>query len=122
MDVNAVSRFALRSRYYAKVPVMSKLAQQSAKADGTHVFLVVWRTFRALLAASDASKKRLGLGDSDFRVLEVLLHKGPLAVNIIGGKVDLTTGSITTAIDRLEKKALSVAVTTEATVASAWLT
>ena len=27
---------------------------------------------------------RTGLGDSDFRVLEVLLHKGPLPVNTIG--------------------------------------
>jgi hypothetical protein len=27
------------------------------------------------------------LGDSDFRVLEVLLHKGPLPVNSIGPKV-----------------------------------
>lgn len=85
---------------------MAKLAQRPAKADGTHVFLVVWKTYRALLAAADASKKDLGLGDSDFRVLEALLHKGPLPVNIIGEKVELTTGSITTAIDRLEEKRL----------------
>jgi len=30
---------------------------------------------------------RAGLGDSDFRVLEVLLHKGTLPVNTIGPKV-----------------------------------
>jgi len=47
-----------------------------------------------------------GLGDSEFRVLEVLLHKGPLPVNTIGPKVWLTPGSISVAIDRLEKKAL----------------
>lgn len=41
---------------------------------------------------------------SDFAVLEVLLHKGALPVNTIGDKVLLTSGSITTAIDRLEKK------------------
>jgi MarR family 2-MHQ and catechol resistance regulon transcriptional repressor len=47
-----------------------------------------------------------GLGDSDFRVLEVLLHKGPLPVNTIGPKVWLTPGSISVAIDRLEEKEL----------------
>jgi hypothetical protein len=31
-----------------------------------------------------------GLGDSDFRVLEALLHKGPLPVDTIGPKVFLT--------------------------------
>ena len=49
---------------------------------------------------------RTGLGDSDFRLLEVLLHNGPLPVNTIGPKVWLTPGSISVAVDRLEKKAL----------------
>jgi MarR family transcriptional regulator, 2-MHQ and catechol-resistance regulon repressor len=57
---------------------------------------------------SEESRKNLGLGDSDFRVLEVLLHKGPLPVNVIGEKVELTTGSITTAVDRMEAKWLVV--------------
>ena len=78
------------------------------KTEGTHVFLVVWKTYRSLLARADASKKRLGLCDSDFRVLEVLLNKGPLPVNTIGHKVELTTGSITAAVDRLEQKNLVV--------------
>ena len=47
-----------------------------------------------------------GLGMSDFRVLEALLHKGPLPVNTIGAQVWLTSGSATAAIDRLEKKRL----------------
>ena len=47
-----------------------------------------------------------GLGDSDFRVLEVLLHKGPLPVNTIGPKVNLTPGSISVAVDRLHGKGL----------------
>jgi MarR family transcriptional regulator, 2-MHQ and catechol-resistance regulon repressor len=59
-------------------------------------------------AKSEESRKNLGLGDSDFRVLEVLLHKGPLPVNLIGEKVELTTGSITTAVDRMEAKWLVV--------------
>jgi hypothetical protein len=46
------------------------------------------------------------IGDSDFRLLEVLLHNRPLPVNTIGPKVWLTQGSISVAVDRLEKKAL----------------
>jgi MarR family transcriptional regulator, 2-MHQ and catechol-resistance regulon repressor len=78
------------------------------KTEATHVFLVLWKTYRAMLAKANESKKKLGLGDSDFRVLEALLHKGPLPVNVIGEKVELTTGSITTAVDRMEAKWLVV--------------
>ncbi len=74
--------------------------------DGTHVFLIVWKTYRALLARAERSMKQLGLGDSDFRVLEALLHKGPLPVSVIGEKVGLTTGSITSAVDRMEVRRL----------------
>ncbi len=41
---------------------------------------------------------------SDFGVLEALLHKGPLPVSALGAKVLLTSGSITTAVDRLERR------------------
>src|SRR6476646_7524739 len=76
--------------------------------SGVHVWLVLAKAFRALAAHAKESLNlsRAGLGDSDFRVLEVLLHKGPLPVNTIGPKVWLTPGSISVAIDRLEKKAL----------------
>jgi MarR family transcriptional regulator, 2-MHQ and catechol-resistance regulon repressor len=82
--------------------------ERKTKSDGTHVFLIVWKAYRALLADAQASIKRINLCDSDFRVLEALLHKGPLPVNIIGQMVDLTTGSITSAVDRLESKWLVV--------------
>jgi MarR family transcriptional regulator, 2-MHQ and catechol-resistance regulon repressor len=85
---------------------MEAAAKKAAKSEGTHVFLVLWKAYRALLADAEESIKRTNLCDSDFRVLEALLHKGPLPVNIIGQMVDLTTGSITTAIDRLEGKRL----------------
>ncbi len=52
------------------------------------------------------SVARLGLGLSDFAVLELLLHKGPQPVNVIGKRVLLTSGSITTAVDRLESRKL----------------
>jgi MarR family 2-MHQ and catechol resistance regulon transcriptional repressor len=42
-----------------------------------------------------------GLCLSDFMVLEVLLHKGPLTMTEIGEKVLLANASMTSAIDRL---------------------
>jgi MarR family transcriptional regulator, 2-MHQ and catechol-resistance regulon repressor len=76
--------------------------------SGVHVWLVLVKACHALRAHAEQSLNlsRAGLGDSDFRVLEVLLHKGPLPVNTIGPKVWLTPGSISVAVDRLEKKAL----------------
>lgn len=47
-----------------------------------------------------------GLGHSDFAVLELLLNKGPQKVNEIGRRIELTSGSITTAVDRLEARGL----------------
>jgi MarR family transcriptional regulator, 2-MHQ and catechol-resistance regulon repressor len=45
-----------------------------------------------------------GLGFSDFAVLKLLLFTGPLPISTIGEKVFLTSGSITTSIDRLERQ------------------
>lgn len=41
---------------------------------------------------------------TDFVALEVLLHKGPLTITEIQDKVGLASGSMTAAVDRLEKK------------------
>ena len=75
-------------------------------SSGVHVWLVFMKAFQALLPHAARSIKRTKLGDSDFRVLEALLHKGPLPVNTIGPKVWLTAGSISVAVDRLVKKGL----------------
>ena len=82
--------------------------QRKEDTSGVHVLLVLSKAFRALAAHAGNSLKlsQAGLGDSDFRVLEVLLHKGPLPVNTIGPKVWLTPGAISVAVDRLEKKEL----------------
>jgi MarR family transcriptional regulator, 2-MHQ and catechol-resistance regulon repressor len=74
--------------------------------SGVHVFLVLWKATRAVEAYAAKSIQELEMCGSDFAVLEALLHKGPLAVNEIGKKVLLTSGSITIAVDRLETKRL----------------
>src|ERR1700680_4098530 len=71
-----------------------------------HVWLVMMKAMRALTRYTAAGIEETGLGRSDVRVLEVLLHKGPLPVNTIGPIVDLTPGSISIAVDRLVEKGL----------------
>jgi MarR family 2-MHQ and catechol resistance regulon transcriptional repressor len=74
--------------------------------NAIHVWLVLNKAFQAISRHAAAGIRQEGLGDSDFRVLEVLLHKGPLPVNTIGPKVYLTPGSISVAVDRLHSKGL----------------
>jgi MarR family 2-MHQ and catechol resistance regulon transcriptional repressor len=71
-----------------------------------HVWLVMMKAMRALTRYAAAGIEETGLGLSDFAVLEVLLHRGPLPVNTIGPIVDLTPGSISIAVDRLFAKGL----------------
>lgn len=69
--------------------------------NAVHVWLVMNKALQAIEKYAFGKIQAAGLGDSDFRVLEVLLHKGPLPVNTIGPKVNLTPGSISVAVDRL---------------------
>jgi MarR family 2-MHQ and catechol resistance regulon transcriptional repressor len=78
----------------------------SSREPATRVWLVMWKAFRAIEQNAIRSVSALGLGRSDFAVLEVLLHKGPQPVNVIGKKVLLTSGSITAAVDRLASRKL----------------
>jgi MarR family 2-MHQ and catechol resistance regulon transcriptional repressor len=80
--------------------------KDSDPAGGVHLWLILWKAFAALQQHALKSIERLGLGYSDFGVLEVVLHKGPTPVNTIGEKVNLTSGSISVAVDRLEERGL----------------
>lgn len=72
---------------------------------GPTLFLSLWRASHAVMKADETSIAEAGFRSrSDFAVLEVLLHKGPQPVNTIGRRVLLTSGSITTAVQRLEKQ------------------
>ena len=80
--------------------------QTPTDTSGVHLWLVLWRAYDALRAHAQRHIESLGIGLSDFAVLELLLHKGPTPVNRIGAHVRLTSGSITTAVDRLERRGL----------------
>ncbi|MGF1657011.1 MAG: MarR family winged helix-turn-helix transcriptional regulator [Verrucomicrobiales bacterium] len=78
----------------------------SPKSAGVHLRLVLWKANHAIEKVERLSIASTGLCLSDFTVLEVLLHKGPLPINTVGRKVLLTSGSITLAVDRLARKGL----------------
>src|SRR6185295_7028356 len=71
-----------------------------------HAWLVMMKAMHAITRYGLENLEESGLGLSDFAVLEVLLHKGPLPVNVIGPKVNLTPGSISVAVERLVAKGL----------------
>jgi MarR family 2-MHQ and catechol resistance regulon transcriptional repressor len=69
-----------------------------------HAWLIMLKAWQSIARYLLPSTMEEGLGQSDFRVLEVLLHKGPMPVNAIGPRVDLNPGSVSVAVDRLYKK------------------
>ena len=72
--------------------------------EALHAWLIIMKAQQSIARYLIPAILKEGLGDSDFRVLEVLLHKGPMPVNAIGPKVDLNPGSVSVAVDRLYKK------------------
>jgi MarR family 2-MHQ and catechol resistance regulon transcriptional repressor len=84
----------------------SERVERSGDSSGVHLWLVLMKAHRAMIRHAERSIVSLDMCISDFGVLEILLHKGPQSVSEIGRRVDLTSGSITTAIDRLEKRGL----------------
>src|SRR5213595_2820262 len=79
---------------------------KAANISGTHLWLVMMKAFRTLERVATRSIESAEVGLSDFAVMEMLLHKGPQPVNEIGRRVELTSGAITTAVDRLEARGL----------------
>jgi MarR family transcriptional regulator, 2-MHQ and catechol-resistance regulon repressor len=76
------------------------------------LWIVLARSYKALSKLVEQSIAKEGLCLSDFMLLEALLHKGPLTITEIQGKVLLATGSMTVAVDRLENKGHIVRKTT----------
>src|SRR2546421_9014860 len=80
--------------------------KRSSDVSGTHLWLVMMKAFRTLERVATRSIESAEVGLSDFAVLEILLHSGPQPVNEIGRRIELTSGAITTAVDRLESRRL----------------
>ncbi len=80
--------------------------KRAADVSGTHLWLVMMKAHRALGRLATQSIESFEVCLSDFGIMELLLHKGPQPVNEIGRRIELTSGAITTAVDRLESRGL----------------
>src|SRR6266850_1004340 len=82
--------------------------KKSDRIAAPRLWLVIAKSYRALSLLAEWSIANTGLCLTDFAALEALLHKGPLTISQIQEKVRLASGSMTAAVDRLEKLGLIV--------------
>src|SRR5579871_251965 len=82
------------------------MKKTTKRPEAIHTWLLMLKASQSIVRYLLPPVLKAGLGDSDFRVLDVLLHKGPMPVNTIGPKVNLNPGSVSVAVDRLYKKGL----------------
>jgi MarR family 2-MHQ and catechol resistance regulon transcriptional repressor len=80
------------------------MEERKKPPEALHAWLIMLKAWQSISRYVFPTLLEEGLGESDFRVLEVLLHKGPMPVNAIGPKVHLNSGSVSVAVDRLFKK------------------
>src|SRR6202521_349671 len=82
--------------------------KKSHRVTAPRLWLVITKSYRVLSLLAEQSIGNAGLCLTDFAALEALLHKGPLTISQIQEKVRLASGSMTAAVDRLEKLGLIV--------------
>jgi MarR family 2-MHQ and catechol resistance regulon transcriptional repressor len=88
--------------------------RNQGKIGASRLWVVMARSHHAVGAVAEASIARTKLCLTDFAALEALLHKGPLTITELQAKVLLASGSMTAAVDRLEKRGLLVRKASEA--------
>ncbi len=86
--------------------------KKAARLTAPQIWTALAKCHRALSQLIERSIANAGLVLSDFMALEALLHKNSLSITEIQEKVLLASGSMTAAVDRLEKKGLIVRKTT----------
>jgi MarR family 2-MHQ and catechol resistance regulon transcriptional repressor len=74
--------------------------------DSLSLWIAVARAHRAVAERARRHVESSGLTPSEFAVLEVLHHRGPLLIGEIGERVLLTSGSMTYVVDKLEGRGL----------------
>ena len=73
-----------------------------------NVFIKLIRAAESLNSILNASLSKEGLTESQFGILEALLHLGPMSQKNLGSKILKSGGNITLVIDNLEKRGLVI--------------
>lgn len=76
------------------------------QAASLKLFVVLSKAYKSLMDLAVKDMKKHGLASAEFMVLEVLYHRTRIPLQQIGGKILVTSGSITYNIDKLEKRGL----------------
>jgi MarR family transcriptional regulator, 2-MHQ and catechol-resistance regulon repressor len=105
-QIDAVESLLGIKHLYIKAMTKTGKPEKADDLSGVHLWLVLWKAARAVEVQAQRSIARFGMVQSDFGVLEALLHRGPLSAKQLGAKVLLTSGSVTAAIDRLAARGL----------------
>jgi len=66
------------------------------------LFRILYRAFRSVSEHSTRDIKSYGLNPTEFAVLELLYHKGPIPLQQIGSRLLILSGGVTYTIDKLE--------------------
>ena len=82
------------------------VAQENRQA--MKLYVVLTRTYKALLDRDQRNIRSYGLNITEFGVLELLYSKGSHPIQQIGDKILITSGTMTYVVDKLEKKGLIV--------------
>jgi MarR family 2-MHQ and catechol resistance regulon transcriptional repressor len=87
-------------------PAVRSTSSDSDEAVALKLFIVLSRAYRAVTGQLETSIAESGLTSTEFGILEVLHHKGPLLLGEIQRKILVTSGGITYLVDRLVEKGL----------------
>ena len=90
----------------ARKPRVSTPTGEPGRATALRLFVVLSRAHNAINARLDSHIASHGLTGTEFGILEVLHHKGPLLLGEIQRKILVTSGGITYLVDRLVEKGL----------------
>ncbi len=71
-----------------------------------HLFKVLSRTYQSVIQHSIQVSKKYGFNPTEFAVLELLYHKGPQPLQVIGSHLFMVSGGVTYVVDKLEKSGL----------------
>ncbi len=74
--------------------------------DSLKLFVVLLKAAKTLSDLSMLDMKKYGMSPSEFKIIEVLYHKGTIPIQKIAEKMLMSSGAMTFNIDKLEKKQL----------------
>jgi MarR family 2-MHQ and catechol resistance regulon transcriptional repressor len=76
------------------------------RAPALELFVVLSRAYNWVNAYVIRDIRGNGLNPTEFGILELLYHQGPLPLQQIGEKILISSGNITYVVDKLEQKQL----------------